>query len=273
MKTSTGDFLADTTIAAPRHPNNFDELLQIWQNQSYDDVRINYDDFIQSNSILQKFLNMGACLTWILDVRTMHYTFISSNVKQVLGYEAHYFLNKGAPFISQIMHPGDLPKTLKLVKLIWDFLLALPVTQRQKYRFSGDYRVVKPDGTIVRILEQNSILQLDRKGNITHLLGTGSDITHWKKTDDVVASVVCTEDDTSFFCSSEEDYFRPQALLSKREREIVKLIAEGYNSKYIADKLFISFHTVNTHRQNIIGKTHTKNTTGLIQFAVCHGLI
>ncbi|MDQ4140847.1 MAG: LuxR C-terminal-related transcriptional regulator [Bacteroidota bacterium] len=273
MKTLNSDFLADTAITASRHSDTFNELLHKWQTQSYDDVRINYHNFIQSNPILENFLNMGACLTWILDVRTLQYTFISTNVKQILGYEARHFLDKGASFTTEIMHPGDLPKTLKFLKLIWDFLLELPVSQRQKYKFNGDYRVVKPDGSCVRILEQNTILQLDRQGNITHLLGTGSNITHWKKTDDVTASVVCTEDDTCFFCTSDDECLKPQALLSKREREIVKLIAEGYNSKYIADKLFISFHTVNTHRQNIIEKTRTKNTTGLIQFAVCHGLI
>lgn len=273
MKTLASDFGAGAAAATPGHLDTFSELFQIWQTQPYDDVRINYDDFIQSNPILQKFLNLGAGLTWILDVRTMQYTFISNNVKQILGYEVHHFLSKGLPFMAHIMHPDDLPKTLKLLKFIWNFLLALPTPERQKYKFNSDYRIIKPDGSFVRILEQNTILQLDRKGNITHLLGTGSEITHWKKTEDVIASVVCTEDDTCFFCSSDDDCLKSQALLSKREREIIKLIADGYNSKYIADKLFISFHTVNTHRQNIIEKTHTKNVTGLIQFAVCHGLI
>lgn len=273
MKTLTPNYLGTPVIDDPGQPNAFVELLQKWRNQSYDDVRINYNDFIQNNPILQTFLNLGPCITWIMDMRTLHYTFISSNVKQILGYDVHYFLEQGLPFVSQIMHPSDLPKTAKLINVIWDFLLALPPSERQKYKLNGDYRVIKPDGSTVRILEQNTILQLDRKGNITHLLGAGSDITHWKKTDDSIASIICTEDDTCFFCSANDDYFKPQVILSKREKEIVKLMAEGYNSKFIADKLFISFHTVNTHRQNIIEKTNTKNTSGLIQFAVCHGLI
>jgi DNA-binding CsgD family transcriptional regulator len=273
MKTLIHDFLTIPSPDGPPPPGIFDELFQQWRNQSYDDVRINYDDYIQSSPILQTFLKFSPCLTWIIDMRTMQYIFISSNVKQMLGYEAHYFLEQGVPFVSQIMHPSDLPRTAKIVKLIWDFLLALPPAERQKYKFNGDYRIVKPDGSTVRILEQNTILQLDRQGNITHLLGVGSDITHWKKTDDIIASITCTEDDTCFFCSDNDDYLKPQVILSKREKEIVKLIAEGHNSKFIADKLFISFHTVNTHRQNIIEKTNTKNTSGLIQFAVCRGLI
>ncbi|QNF31968.1 PAS domain-containing protein [Adhaeribacter swui] len=273
MKTLTNKYWGNP--AFDEHPvsDTFQELLQKWKSQSYDDVRINYDDFIQSNPLLQTFLNMGACVTWIIDLRTLRFPFISSNVKQLVGYDVQQFLGQGVPFISQIMHPRDLPKAAKLANIIWDFLLAVPPAQRQNYKFNGDYRIVKPDGSVVRVLEQNSILQLDRKGNITHLLGAVSDITHWKKTDDSIVSITCTEDDTCFFCSSDDAYLKPQVMLSKREKEIVRLIAEGYNSKFIADKLFISFHTVNTHRQNIIEKTHTKNTSGLVQFAVCHGLI
>lgn len=273
MKTLTSNYLASLVTDGPPQSNIYNELFRKWKMQSFDDVRINYDDFIQSNPILQTFLNLGACLTWIMDLRTMQYTFISSNVKQVLGYEAHDFVNQGVPFIFRIIHPDDLPKTAKLINLIWDFLVSLPISQRQKYKFSTDYRVIKPDGSYIRILEQNTILQLDRKGNITHLLGVSSDITHWKKTDDIIASVICLDDATSFFCSPDDNCLKSQAMLSKREREIVKLIAEGYNSKFIADKLFISFHTVNTHRQKIIEKTNTKNTSGLIQYAICHGLI
>lgn len=181
MKTIINDYLVTPAVDKTCQPDMFNELLQKWKNQSFDDVRINYDDFIQSNPILQSFLNMSACLTWIIDLRSMQYAFISSHVKHILGYEASYFFKRGVRFISQIMHPSDLPKTAKLVTIIWDFLLSLPPSERQRYKFNGDYRVIKPDGSIVRILEQNTILQLDRKGNITHLLGVVSDITHWKK--------------------------------------------------------------------------------------------
>ena len=248
-------------------------LFQQWINLPYDEVSVDYATFFRDNPTLHRFLNLGACLTWIIDMRTLQYIFISSNVKQVLGYDAQQFMSRGVPFVAQIMHPDDLPQTSKLMKLIWDFLLSLPVPQRQKYRFSGDYRIVKPDGTCVRLLEQNTILQLDKKGNITHLLGTGSDITHWKKNDDLLASVISLENNTCFFCSPEDTCLNAQTTLSKRELEILKLIAEGYNSKLIADKLYISFHTVNTHRQHIIEKTKTRNAGGLIQFAICHGLI
>ncbi|MCB0487768.1 MAG: response regulator transcription factor [Cyclobacteriaceae bacterium] len=62
-------------------------------------------------------------------------------------------------------------------------------------------------------------------------------------------------------------------LLTDREREIVKLIAKEYTNKQIAEELFISERTVETHRKNIFKKTGTNSLVGLIKFAYANNLI
>ncbi|UXP34034.1 response regulator transcription factor [Reichenbachiella agarivorans] len=62
-------------------------------------------------------------------------------------------------------------------------------------------------------------------------------------------------------------------LLSTREREILELIAKEYSNKKIADELFISERTVETHRKNIFRKTKTNSLVGLIKFAYANKLI
>jgi two-component system, NarL family, nitrate/nitrite response regulator NarL len=62
-------------------------------------------------------------------------------------------------------------------------------------------------------------------------------------------------------------------LLTDREREIVKLIAKEYSNKDIAEALFISERTVETHRKNIFKKTATNSLVGLIKFAYANNLI
>ncbi len=54
-------------------------------------------------------------------------------------------------------------------------------------------------------------------------------------------------------------------VLSKREKEILRYVLEGNNSKETADRLFISVNTVNTHRRNILKKTGCKSTLELLR--------
>jgi DNA-binding NarL/FixJ family response regulator len=64
-----------------------------------------------------------------------------------------------------------------------------------------------------------------------------------------------------------------QPVLSRREKEILELIAEGYTNPQIAGKLFISQFTVDSHRKNLLAKLSVKNTASLIRYAVEQKLI
>lgn len=64
-----------------------------------------------------------------------------------------------------------------------------------------------------------------------------------------------------------------EAHLTAREIEIIKLIEKEYSNKNIADELFISERTVETHRKNIFRKTQTNSLIGLIKYAYEHKLI
>lgn len=62
-------------------------------------------------------------------------------------------------------------------------------------------------------------------------------------------------------------------ILSPREMEIIILIALEYSGKEISEKLFISSHTVETHRKNIMKKLNIKSTIGLVKYALKNNLI
>ena len=61
--------------------------------------------------------------------------------------------------------------------------------------------------------------------------------------------------------------------LSKREKEVLKLITEEYTAKEIAEKLFISQHTVESHRKNIFSKLNVKNMAGLVKYTIENNLL
>lgn len=64
-----------------------------------------------------------------------------------------------------------------------------------------------------------------------------------------------------------------EAHLTSREIEIIRLIEKEYNNKQIAEALFISERTVETHRKNIFRKTNTNSVIGLVKYAYEHKLI
>ncbi|MFC4382848.1 MULTISPECIES: response regulator transcription factor [Chryseobacterium] len=72
------------------------------------------------------------------------------------------------------------------------------------------------------------------------------------------------------FISNEHEKrnFHIRDPLTRREIEILKLICDGYSSKDISEKLFISINTVETHRKKILLKLNVKNTAGVVKYAI-----
>jgi two-component system, NarL family, nitrate/nitrite response regulator NarL len=62
-------------------------------------------------------------------------------------------------------------------------------------------------------------------------------------------------------------------VLSSREKEVLQLISDGYTSPQIASKLFISLHTVDSHRKNLLTKFDVNNTAGLIKLAAKYNMV
>ena len=64
-----------------------------------------------------------------------------------------------------------------------------------------------------------------------------------------------------------------QDVLSNWEKEIVGFLAEGMNADKISGKLFVSAHTIRTHRKNMLSKANCKNTTELVAKCLVEGVI
>lgn len=83
--------------------------------------------------------------------------------------------------------------------------------------------------------------------------------------------VFCNETKQIISHPSQNDL--PVARLTKREKQILQLVAQGKTSNMIAEELFLSPLTVDTHRKNLLQKFHAKNSTELINRAMQQGMI
>lgn len=105
--------------------------------------------------------------------------------------------------------------------------------------------------------------------------------------EEITESIKSTAGGEQFFCgkilsqvmqSQDEalpasEYVCDGIKISSRESEIIRLVAEGLTNKEIADRLFLSAHTVTTHRKNIMAKLGVNNTAGLVLFAIRNSIV
>lgn len=115
---------------------------------------------------------------------------------------------------------------------------------------------IKAAGAAGMLLKYTSAAQLANK--LLQIMAHGNDGSFIAD-----GSTVKTEIDEQ---TNRDDVFLLKHKISDREFEVVKLIAEGLNSDEIAQKLFLSEHTVKTHRKNILEKLSLNNTAELINF-------
>lgn len=74
-------------------------------------------------------------------------------------------------------------------------------------------------------------------------------------------------------CNPTKEEDSEKETLSQREKEIITLVVKGFTNKEIADRLFLSIHTVNTHRRNIARKLEIHSATGLTIYAIVNHLV
>lgn len=99
--------------------------------------------------------------------------------------------------------------------------------------------------------------------------------------EEILTAIQTVYNDQKYFCTQTQDTLSRKSKeglntipkLTRREKEILIEAATGLTTQQIADKLFISSHTVDSHRKNLIEKFKTNNISSVITLAIEYGLI
>jgi DNA-binding CsgD family transcriptional regulator len=136
------------------------------------------------------------------------------------------------------------------------------------------FKVKRKNGQLRRAMMRFIPLEMDEKGRVKVYLITGDDVTHLVKSDAYWGRITYGND-TKYKFSYESNSKKSQNkdILSEREIEVLQLISEGFESKEIGEKLFISSHTADNHRRNALARTGAKDTTALIQICRMCGIL
>lgn len=184
---------------------------------------------------------------------------------------------------------GEARSSEELIELVKSFDVNLVLLDYTAKGFSID--------VIPQALQQQNELNIiaitpeQSAPTLVHALRSGVK-SYVKKdcdTQEIIDSVKETGRGNKFFCGQILETIRDASInvddididalscepvsLSERENEIITLIAEGLTNQQIADQLFLSNHTINTHRKNIMSKLGVKNTAGIVMYAVKTNLV
>lgn len=143
------------------------------------------------------------------------------------------------------------------------------------YRYTCCAKLKNVYGEYAWFLIDTVIVQTDETGFPTRTLITCTNIQQFKKDDCVYYNIMKKNQDGIYQIMLEgiENNRVDEYNLTSRETQVINMIGQGYSNKQIADKLFISLNTVQTHRKNILKKTGCKGTAELTNFAFSRGLL
>lgn len=235
------------------------------------------DHFIEySNSIRSRFLPAG----FVFDFTINKFLFLEDTCEQILGLPSQYFLSNDAEHFIARVHPEDCKVIQKqVIGNSLKCLHALNIQEYSHYFISYNYRFKTEEGEYKHIFQRFNYIPGEEPGKVYGLAGIIMDISSFKF-DNVIIHTI--EKHPSPLNASHEVIYKKaysvsddvmKPLLSFREVDILKYIANGLASKQIAAIMNISINTVNNHRKNMLQKTNCKNSSELISMAEKNGLL
>jgi DNA-binding CsgD family transcriptional regulator len=206
----------------------------------------------------------------VFDISKRQVVFYSANFGRLLGYSPADYEKTGMNFFIDKIHPEDIIRGASLGVSIMKLFNSFPVAEKLDYKMIQEYRMLNSDNKYVRLIEQYQMIELDANGQIWLMMGVVDVSPNQEDMNEMKCQLMNFK--TGQFVPFEPPQ-QPQVDLTKREVEILRLVKEGLLSKEISNRLSISLHTVNTHRQRLLAKLGANNSVEALMFATKFRLI
>ena len=196
---------------------------------------------------------------YIADIIQMKVLFTSSRSKEMIGIARE---NVSPYHFMEAAHKDDIQRLnlgrAKIIKMAQDLFIA----RKGNGLLTTNYRLRNPSGGYSDILVQAYIYYSTIPYSTVFFLKVHTNIDWHKKIKHGYHYYIGT--DLSWFRYPDDDMLMIGNVFSDREFEILRLIESGLNTEEIGNKLFVSPHTVNTHRRNMLEKSGKESVAELI---------
>jgi len=245
-------------------------------------LKISFDDSIDFRKEFEKDIleipkyAIGSYFWFIPDNSKMSIVDSSDNIHQLTSFEKDEWKKYYPNFLERVTHPEDFFYFLGGVEFMIYYLQNIPVQDRQNFRFNIYVRIKNKIDKYRWMVIQFPRIIYNNEGKALSSLIVISDLSNFDIVNQPVMSLIDSSNNRKPFQLAflEKDSQKVNcASITKREQEILSLMITGENSPQIAEKLFISYHTVENHKRNLRKKTNCKTSTELIYHVLKNNLL
>ncbi len=217
---------------------------------------------------LEQMMEKNNQFIYIADAIQMKILFTSKRSADLMGIDP---VDLNLSHFMEATHPNDIQRLslgrTKLIKMAQDLFIA----GKGSALISSNFKMQTPGGSYAEFLIQGYLYYSNIPYKTVYFLKIHTNIDWCKKLKHGYHYYV--GNDKAYFRYPDERLLQMGNVFTKREFEIIKLIASGLNTEQIADELYLSAYTVNTHRGNILKKTEKAHISELIYDLKERGLL
>lgn len=240
-------------------------------------------------SLLDEFLTLieateDHCI-YLVSCLQSRFLFADDTFEKITGYAAQKLISAGLDFWIPLIHPEDRPAVMDKIIQGYKAITDSSFVATSIKPLSLEYRFRRADGEWIWLEELKWIVPGEDTKDL--ILGSIRNVTVRHEEDEEKLRLLNEQTDGCnkllkvaidyrdsqkkqwLNTASSGDTVKPEGIrrLTKREREILELICAGLSTKQIADQLFISINTVETHRRHLLEKVGVKNSMELVKEA------
>lgn len=208
----------------------------------------------KENALYRKMFSGMNAIVFIFDLNKYRLVWVNDAFKKILGFTRQR-RNIPEEEMYSLYHPEDRD----LLKEMKSFF-----THNKSGTFTAIYKFMTINNDYIWMCTVANLFRKSKDDSVFEVVGVSIDLTN-QITYNKNLKVLSRE-------KLKEINKEQISKITRREREVLKYFANGFKTKEIAEKLGLSFHTVNNHRKNILKKLKIKNLAALVSFASENGL-
>lgn len=245
-------------------------------NEKNGELPENYFDFFDDSIQNAKSFAIGPYLWFINNGTRMKTERISENIEQFTPFSKEEWMDSGTEFFINLFHPQDREYLMAAFVFSANVRLQFLREGKTDVTFNHYGRMINRYGEYRWILLQSPIQIINNfeiKASIVFIY----DLSHFIIQNLPLLSIMdFTDDEIQYFKHIDQHLLKidvDKPHITNREKDVLRLMAQGFNSPEIAEKLFLSYHTVENHKRNLRRKTDTKTSAELIAYTMNHSLL